>query len=112
MAKEDWKNTGKELGGAFSGLAKTLIRSAKTTVDNVEEWAEDKKNDDVNNDNAAKETEEPNVFADGSWKKTGKDLGSAFKSLGKSIIGSAEEGAEALSEKLDEKKEEKKEENK
>ncbi|MCQ2530719.1 MAG: hypothetical protein MJ086_05625 [Lachnospiraceae bacterium] len=103
MAKEDWKKTGKELGGAFSGLAKTLVRSAKTTVDNVEEWAEDKKDDEkpegVNAE--AKEAEEPNVFADGSWRKTGKELGSAFKSLGKSILGSAEEGAEALADKLD-----------
>ncbi|MCQ2513181.1 MAG: hypothetical protein MJ092_07355 [Lachnospiraceae bacterium] len=46
MAKEDWKKTGKELGGAFTGLAKTLVRSAKTTVDNVGEWAEDKKGDE------------------------------------------------------------------
>ncbi len=112
MGKEDWKKTGKELGGAFTGLAKTLVRSAKTTVDNVEEWAEDKKNDDENT--AAKveqeKEEEPNVFADGSWRKTGKDLGSAFKSLGKSILGSAEEGAEALADKLDGDDDDKKEE--
>ena len=95
MAKEDWKKTGKELGGAFTGLAKTLVRSAKTTVDNVEEWAEDKKADE--------KTEGPNVFADGSWRRTGKELGSAFKSLGKSVLGSAEEGAEALADKIDKK---------
>ena len=40
MGKEEWKNTGKELGGAFTGLAKSLIRSAKTGIDKVEDWAE------------------------------------------------------------------------
>ena len=37
MGKEEWKNTGKELGGAFTGLAKSLIRSAKTGIDKVED---------------------------------------------------------------------------
>lgn len=42
--KQDWKETGRGLGHAFKGLGKTLIRTAKTGVDKVNDWA-DNKND-------------------------------------------------------------------
>ena len=42
--KQDWKETGRDLGHAFKGLGKTLIRTAKTGVDKVNDWA-DNKND-------------------------------------------------------------------
>ena len=81
MGKEDWKQTGKELGGAFTGLAKTFVRSAKRSVDKVEEWAE--------GNEQPKEQPESTVFSDGSWKETGKDLGNALKGLGQSRLISA-----------------------
>ncbi len=37
--KDNWKETGKELGHAFSGLGKTLIKTAKTAVNKAENWA-------------------------------------------------------------------------
>lgn len=40
--KQDWKDTGRELGHAFKGLGKTLIRTAKTGVDKVSDWADGK----------------------------------------------------------------------
>ena len=40
--KQDWKETGKDLGHAFKGLGKTLIRTAKTGVDKVNDWADGK----------------------------------------------------------------------
>lgn len=40
--KQDWKETGRDLGHAFKGLGKTLIRTAKTGVDKVNDWADNK----------------------------------------------------------------------
>ena len=33
---DEWKNTGKPLGGAFANLGKTLIKTAKVGVDKAE----------------------------------------------------------------------------
>ena len=93
MSKEEWKNTGKELGGAFTGLAKSLIRSAKTGIDKVEDWAEE----DTNQQPQPQE-EESNVFNDGTWRETGKNLGKAFMGLGKTIVGTGEEALEKAEE--------------
>ena len=92
MGKEEWKNTGKELGGAFTGLAKSLIRSAKTGIDKVEDWAEE----DTNQQQP--QQEESNVFNDGTWRETGKNLGKAFMGLGKTIVGTGEEALEKAEE--------------
>lgn len=73
--KDEWKDTGKGLGGAFKDLGKNLVRSVKTGIDKVD-------------DSAAEE----NVFNDGSWRETGKELGGAFKNLGKSVLHSAKTG--------------------
>ena len=90
MGKEDWKQTGKELGGAFTGLAKTFVRSAKRSVDKVEEWAE--------GNEQPKEQPESTVFSDGSWKETGKDLGNALKGLGQSLLNTGVEAVENVEE--------------
>lgn len=87
MSKEEWKKTGKELGGAFEGLAKTLIRSASAGIDKAEEWAER----DENAPKQADPQEERNVFNDGSWRETGKELGSALKGLGATLINTGSE---------------------
>lgn len=39
--KDNWKDTGKELGHAFGALGKTLVKTAKYAVDQVEDWAND-----------------------------------------------------------------------
>ena len=91
MGKEEWKNTGKELGGAFQGLAKSLIRTAKQGVEDAEEWAN-------TDENAPKEPkpEESTVFNDGTWRETGKSLGHAFTNLGKTLVKTGEEVVEDL----------------
>ena len=94
MSKQEWKNTGKELGGAFTGLAKSLIRSAKVGIDKAEEWAEE----DGKEPKQQAETQESNVFNDGTWRETGKELGKAFTSLGKTIVGTGEEAVEKAEE--------------
>ena len=80
--KENWKETGNELGGAFKKFGKTFLKSARTVVD--------KADDKCNNETVVKPVEEEpkegsNVFNGGSWRETGKGLGHAFASLGKSI---------------------------
>lgn len=39
--KQEWKETGKDLGHAFKGLGKTLVRTVKTGVDAATDWAAD-----------------------------------------------------------------------
>ena len=82
--KENWKETGKELGGAFKRFGKTFLKSARTVVDK----ADDKCNKEPEEEKAEEKPnkqEESTVFNDGSWRETGKGLGHAFASLGKSI---------------------------
>ncbi len=38
--KDDWKETGKDLGGAFKQLGKSIIKSGATVVDKASDWAE------------------------------------------------------------------------
>ena len=102
--KEDWKETGKGLGDAFAGLGKNLLRSGKTGVDKAADWAEDKENE------AEEAGKESNVFNDGSWRETGKDLGSAFANLGKSLLKSARTGVDKATEWAEDKPEDEKQE--
>ena len=37
--RDDWKKTGKDLGHAFQGLGKSIIRSVKPGADKADEWA-------------------------------------------------------------------------
>lgn len=91
--KDEWKGTGKELGGAFANLGKTLLRTAKVGVDKAEAWADGK--------DPAQAVPEENVTNDGSWRETGKELGGAFASLGKSLLHSAEVGADKAEDWID-----------
>lgn len=43
--KQEWKETGKDLGHAFKGLGKTIFRTAKTGVNKVSDWADSKDSD-------------------------------------------------------------------
>ena len=37
--KDEWKKTGQELGDAFTGLGKSLVRTAKVGADMTQNWA-------------------------------------------------------------------------
>ena len=37
--RDEWKKTGKDLGHAFQGLGKSIVRSVKTGVDKADDWA-------------------------------------------------------------------------
>ena len=92
MAKEDWEKTGKELGGAFQGLAKSLIRSAKQGIEDAEEWAESE--GEAAQEAANEQEQKSTVFNDGTWRETGKNLGHAFQNLGKTILNAGEEATD------------------
>lgn len=94
--RDEWKETGEELGGAFKKLAKSLIRTGSAGVKKAEEWAEEDDNETWRT--PEKEAEDSTVFNDGTWRDTGKSLGKAFASLGSSIMGSVERGADKAEE--------------
>ena len=57
MSKAEWKQTGTELGHAFKGLGKPLVRTIKTGTDKAMDWAEEA-------DSPAKDNTEDNVVVD------------------------------------------------
>lgn len=78
MSKQEWKNTGTDLGHAFKTFGKTFVRSAQTTGNKVADWADGKPAD------AAQP--ESTVYSDGSWRQTGKELGGALAGVGKTLL--------------------------
>ncbi len=93
--KDQWKETGKDMGEAFSGLGKNIIRTVADGVEKATDWAQPK---DEKADNST-------VFNDGSWRETGKDFGEAFSGLGKSIVNSAKAGKEKAEDWAEDRKE-------
>jgi len=101
MSKEEWKQTGKELGHAFKSFGKNTLRSADRVADKVKEDATGAQALDENGNPI-----ESTVFSDGSWKETGRSMGTAFASLGKSLVHTAKDGVAAAKEELDQVKKE------
>ncbi len=109
--KDNWKETGKGLGHAFSTLGKTIVRSAETTADQVSDWAKGEKKKPEEAKTAPESPEkaeeekdggkESTVYNDGSWRKTGSELGHAFAGLGKTLVKTAETGADKVSDWAD-----------
>jgi hypothetical protein len=94
--KDDWKGTGKQLGGAFAGLGKALLKTAKVGIDKAEAVADGSDPD--------KAVPEQNVTNDGTWRQTGKELGGAFAGLGKTLLHTAEIGVDKAETWIDEEK--------
>ncbi len=84
--KDQWNNTGKEWNDAMKDLGKNIARTVSAGVDKADEALNGKEQDPTE--------EQPSVFSDGSWRKTGKKLGDAVESLGKSIVKSAKTGVD------------------
>ena len=105
--REEWKNTGEELGGAFKNLAKSLIRTGKAGAEKVGDWADSQKDEYAGKytEQSVEDGERPStVFNDGTWRETGKGLGKAFAGLGSAIMGSAQRGADKAEEWVDDAK--------
>ena len=84
MSKQEWKESGTELGHAFKDFGKTFVRSAQTTTDKVVSKVDGATKDEkeLNVDEAPQST----VYSDGSWKKVGKGLGQGFAGIGKTML--------------------------
>ena len=85
MSKQEWKESGTELGHAFKTFGKTFLRSVDTTTEKLSDMAEDAVNEDPNRD-VVQPQPNSTVYSDGSWKKVGKELGSGFLGIGKSML--------------------------
>lgn len=92
MSKQEWKDSGVELGHAFKQLGKTFVRSAKTTVDKADDWANGR----------APESQAPNstVYSDGSWRETGKGLGKAVLGMGGALLHTVEDAVDSVDEAI------------
>lgn len=86
MSKEEWKESGTELGHAFKTFGKTFVRSAERTTDKVVDWADDITGDGVKRDGQFQEQPNSSVFSDGSWKKVGQELTDGFAGIGKAML--------------------------
>ena len=85
MSKQEWKESGTELGHAFKTFGKTFLRSVDTTTEKLSDMAEDAVNEDPNKD-VVQPQPNSTVYSDGSWKKVGKELGSGFLGIGKTML--------------------------
>ncbi len=82
--KDDWKDTGKQLGGAFANLGKALIKTAKVGVDKADAW--------IDGGDPKKAVPEKNATNDGTWLETGKEVGGALIGLGRTLYRTAQAG--------------------
>ena len=100
--KDDWKTTGKSLGGAFANLGKSVNDAIETERDEANDWAEDN-NDGKGNQNVnTEQNNQAKIGLSEDWSKTGKSMGNAFSNLGKTLIKSVNTGVEKANEWADE----------
>ncbi len=85
MSKQEWKESGTELGHAFKTFGKTFLRSVDTTTEKLTDLAEDAISQDPNRD-VVQPQPNSTVYSDGSWKQVGRELGSGFLGVGKSLL--------------------------
>ena len=73
--KDDWKETGKDLGGAFKQLGKSIIKSGATVVDKANDWAErDDAKEAARKEAEVKEAQEAKEAAKTICPKCGAEL--------------------------------------
>ena len=86
--KDEWKQTGKNIGSAFSNFGKAMGKTAKVA------FTDDENKVDENGDSELKK----------AWKDTGKGFGEAGKSFGHAAGDTAKEAVEEMDEKAEERK--------
>lgn len=62
--RDDWKSTGKELGGSFKHLGKSLIKSVRVGVQKATDWADEKDEPQAPADAAAESPAEETADAE------------------------------------------------
>ena len=85
--KSEWKVVGAGLGKTFTGLGKTLIKTAKVGVEKMDDWAEDREGVD--------HSAETESMKEG-WKTFGADFVDSAKAVGKTTYRSVEEGVDIV----------------
>lgn len=83
--KDEMKSAGVGLGHAFRHFGKTFLRSVGRVTDKV----------------TGRTPEEESVFQDGSWRNTGKELGSALLKTGKATLNAAADGLSKAADAID-----------
>ena len=76
--KDEWKNTGKDLGKTFAGLGKTIVRSVKVGADKILDEEPKDENGNVKPTNLKE-----------NWSEVGHNFGKSGKSLGKAVTETA-----------------------
>ncbi|MBR4581763.1 MAG: hypothetical protein IKO32_11075 [Lachnospiraceae bacterium] len=84
----EWKSVGKGLGKTFTGLGKTLIKTAKVGIEKADDWAEDREGVD-------RSAEVEDIKA--GWKAFGGDFVDSAQDVGKTTVKSVKAGAQAVS---------------
>ena len=84
MSKQEWKESGTELGHAFKDFGKTFVKSAQTTTDKVVNKVDGATKDEKDLD--VEEAPQSTVYSDGSWKRVGKGIGQGFAGIGKTML--------------------------
>ena len=84
---EKWKDAGKGMGESFSGLGKSIIKSAKVGVDNLAGEAPV----DENGEKIDSGLKENWKTVGKSFKKTGSSLGKAFAGTAKKVVDEVDE---------------------
>lgn len=83
--KDDWKDTGKNIGHTAAGLGKAIARSVKVGAEKVL--------DETPKDSEGKD--KPTGLRE-SWSGVGRSFGKTGKSLGKAAAGTAKKVADAV----------------
>lgn len=95
--KDKWKDAGKGMGESFSGLGKSIVKSAKVGVDNLAgEAPVDENGEKV--ESGLKE----------NWKAVGKSFGHTGSALGKAFVGTAKKVVDEVDEAVNDEDAEKK----
>ena len=83
--KDKWKRFGKGMGKSFSGLGKSIVKSAKVGMDKLSEDEPAEK----------KEGQEQKPLSE-NWKEVGKSFGETGVAFGAAVTGTAKKVADDL----------------
>ena len=86
--KGEWKGVGRGLGKTFTGLGKTLVKTAKVGIEKADDWAEGREGVDHSAETASMKE---------GWKNFGNDFVDSAQDLGKTTVRSVKAGVDACS---------------
>ena len=84
--KSEWRDVGRGLGKTFSGLGKTLVKTAKIGLEKADDWAEGREGVD--------HSAETQAMKEG-WTAIGNNFVDSATDLGKTTVKSVKQGVDA-----------------